>query len=268
MALLTCGFVGSLAAQERLSDAADGLSLDHPTGDRIIVIEGTESDERRTVDGDFLIGMTEELLRQGRAAESVLLELRERDLFFDEGWRSRMSAALTGLEGERRSIEFVEEPARYVPAANVVRDGARHYQIAAGVLRWAMLRDETSFSAAFGEFETGNRGVITGLAQLQLEWESETREQRLPPPDAFTVRQAMAELCGSRYGDRHRADYDLCIERQEAALRAINSRYGFSVGLDEPTFNSIRADCREAWPDDLVAQDRCEVSRTKASPNP
>ena len=78
-----------------------------------------------------------------------MLEMRERDLFSDQGWRDRLLGSLSWLDGSRRSLELAVEPARYTPATTIVRDGARHYQVAAGILRWAILQDQPRFSAAF-----------------------------------------------------------------------------------------------------------------------
>ncbi len=250
-----------LMAQQRLQEAANGLSLDHPENDVVIVVEEgrIEDESGPTVIGADLLEMTEELLAKGRTAEAVALETRNEDVFFDQGWRDRLLAELEAMDSSRRNLELVVIPDRYSAAVDSVLDGGRHYQLAAGILRWAILREQTVFSAAFDEFATGNEGVIAGLVAVRIENEAEQSEQQQPPLDIFTARQGMSAVCGSRYGQGRREDYDRCIHQQEAALEAINRRFGFTVGLDDPTFNSIRFGCRQAWPEDLVGQDRCEL---------
>jgi hypothetical protein len=100
---------------------------------------------------------------------------------------------------------------------------------------------------------------------LRREREAEAAEQPLPPPDPLAASQAITALCGKRYGKDERAGYDLCTERQNAALQNMNRRFGFNSGLEEPEFNTIRLRCRDRWPDDMVARDRCEVARIDAA---
>ena len=261
---------GHLAAQERLQEAANGLSLDQPEGDRVIVAEDVRSDDDSgpTVTGTDLVEMIDDLLASGRAAEAVALETRTEDLFFDQGWRDRLLDGLDAMDSSRRNLELTVVPERYSTAVQSVLDGGRHYQIAAGILRWAILRDQAVFSAAYDEFVAGNEGVIAGLVAVRNENQAELSERQQPPLDIFSARQGMAELCGSRYGQGRRDDYDRCVRQQEAALEAINRRFGFTVGLDDPTFNSIRFGCRQAWPGDLVGQDRCELDGARKASQP
>ena len=258
---------GPLVAQQRLQESANGLSLDQPENDRIIIVEEglSEDGSAPTVTGADLVEMTEELLARGKAADAVLLETRTNDVFFNQGWRDRLLGDLDAMDVSRRNLELAVVPERYSAAVGSVLEGGRHFQLAAGILRWAILRDQPLFSAAFDEFATGNKGVIAGLVEVRIENEAEESEQQQPPLDIFTARQGMAVLCGSRYGQGRQEDYDLCVRQQEAALEAINRRFGFTVGLDDPTFNSNRFGCRQAWPDDLVGQDRCELERARQS---
>ncbi len=260
---LMCGAAGPLAAQQRLQESAAGLSLDQPEGERIIVVEegATDDGSAPTASGEDLVEMTEDLLARGRAAEAVMLEARTEDVFFNQDWRDRLVAELTAMDSSRRNLELARAPERYLGAVESVLDGGRHYQLAAGILRWAILREQTLFSSAYDEFENGNEGVIAGLVEVRIEHEAEVSEQRQPPLDSYTARQNIRALCGSRSGEGRRDDYDLCVQQQEAALQAINHRFGFSVGMDEPAFNSIRFGCRQTWPEDLVAQNRCELDR-------
>ena len=264
------GISGLLAAQDRLQEAAGELSLDQPNGDRVIVVEEArfDDDSGPTVTGTDVLEMTEDLLALGRAAEAVALETRTEDLFYDQGWRDRLLAGLDALDSSRRNLELAVVHERYSTPVELVLEGGRHYQLAAGILRWAILRDQVLFSAAYDEFAAGNDGVIAGLVAVRNENEAELSEQQQPPLDIFSARQGMAEVCGSRYGQGRRDDYDRCIRQQEVALEAINRRFGFTVGLDDPTFNSIRFGCRQAWPDDLVGQDRCELDGARKAARP
>jgi len=247
-------------AQQRLPDAAKGLSLNHPEGETIIVLEGEEGEagDRPGVTGDDLVFMAQQLMAHGTAAESVLAEIRSDDLFFDEGWHGRVLDAVSNVERALRDLAFAQVPERYREGVSRVLEGGRRYQMAGGILSWSIAQDQPVFSGAFDQFTAGNRGVTAGLVKLRVERDAEEAEQPLPPPDPFTARQASAALCGRQYGEGERAGYDLCVERQHAALQAMNRRFGFSSGLDEPVFNSIRSRCRGQWPDDMVVRDRCE----------
>jgi hypothetical protein len=68
----------------------------------------------------------------------------------------------------------------------------------------------------------------------------------------------MAEACGAYYGAAQGRDYDRCIDRQQAAVQAIEHRFSFTERIEQPAFNAIRNRCREEWPRDFISRDRCE----------
>jgi hypothetical protein len=208
--------------------------------------------------GADLIAMAEQLLESGRAASGVLDESRSGLTFFEGSWRRRMLDALAEIDTTRFSLELIEAPERYRDVVARVADGAREYQLAAGIVRWAILRDQPVFSRAFDHMKVGEREVGAALGGLRRVVAAESNEGTPPAIDPFTAGQAMAEACRAYLGAAQGADYDRCIERQHAAVAAIEHRFSFTARIDEPAFNAFRNRCRDEWPRDFIGRDRCE----------
>ncbi len=265
--VLVLGWGPGVLAQDRLSDAGKGLSLDHPEGEQLLLIEDETGQSATLIDisGVEAVELAERALALGRTAESVLAETRSRDLFYDEGWRIRMIEACSDLENMVRSLNLLRPPDRFSELFAEVEAGARRYQLAAGMMRSAIARDEPLYGGAFDQFTAAGNTLLAGLVELRIENEREASEQPAPLLDPFASRQAAATLCKERYAGGPRAGYDSCMAQQAAAVDAIGGRFSFSVGVDEATFNSIRNGCRADWPDDMVARNRCELTRADAA---
>jgi hypothetical protein len=267
--LVCCGVIAATAGfgEQRLPDIAGGIELQRPAGEQLVIVaEGPEDQGGRVaVTGSDLVGMTEQLLEQSRHAAEILQETRTSLAFFDDGWRRRMLGALSDLDTTRTEFELCNPPDRYAEAVTRVTDGARDYQIAAGMLRWAISRDQARFSGAFEHLAAGDREVGAALAGLRVETLEQRYESDAPPPDPFAARQSAVRLCASRYGQGTGSGFDRCVAAQQASYDAITRRFSFTVGLDETSFNSIRNHCRDEWPDDLVSRDRCEQQRMAAA---
>lgn len=208
--------------------------------------------------GSDLVELTGQLLEVGRAASTVLDESRSGLTFFDPDWRRRMLNTLAEIDTTRFGLELVEAPDRYVDALDRVVEAAREYQLAAGIVRWAILRDRPVFSKAFDHMKAGEREVDAALAGLRREAGVAGNEATPPPIDPYTAGQAMAEACRAYHGVAQGADFDRCIDRQQAALLAIEHRFSFTERIDEQAFNAIRSRCGDEWPGDFVSRDRCE----------
>lgn len=247
-------------ADQRLQDVAGSMTLKRPDVEQLLIVdpEGSAAGSQTDATGADLIGLTEQLLESGRAASAVLDEGRSGLTFFDQGWRRRMLDALAEIDTTRFSLELVEAPERYADALGRVVDGARQYQLAAGILRWAILRDRPVFSKAFEHMRVGEREVKAALGRLRSEGVEEWNEAAPPAVDPFAAGQAMAEVCAALYAAGQGSGHDRCLERQRAALWAIEHRFSFTEGIEEPAFNAIRNRCRDEWPRDFVGRDRCE----------
>lgn len=267
--LVLCGAMAAASGfgEQRLPDVASKIVLQRPAGEQLVVVESgpTEPGRRVAVTGVDLVEMTEALLARSREAAGILQETRTSLAFFDDGWRRRMLAVLSDIDTARIDLELCQPPDRYAEAVTRVTDGARQYQIAAGMLRWAIYRDQARFSGAFEHFEAGDREVGAALAGLRVETREQRYESEASSVDPFAASQAASRICGSWYGTALRPEYDRCIAMQRASYEAITRRFSFTVGLDEPSFNSIRNHCRDEFPDDLVARDRCERQRMAAA---
>ncbi len=265
--LLGLALGSDVRAQDRLSDAGKGLSLDHPEAEQLLLVKGDSEPAGQLIDitGADAVELGERALVLGEAAESVLTETRRQDLFFDAGWRGRMLEACSDVENMRRSLQLVRPPERYANAFAEVVDGLRRYSIGTGMMEWAISEDQPRYAGAFDQFNAARRGMLAGVIELRLEHEREGAEQPALPMDPYTSNQVAAALCTARYGEAKGAGYDNCMAQQMAALDTINRRFGFTVGLDEATFNTIRHACRRECSDDLVALDRCESSRAHAA---
>jgi len=255
MAVAAAGF-----GEQRLHDVAGSIKLKRPAGEQLVIVEpeARAPGSRMGATGAGLIELADQLLESGRAASAVLDESRSGLTFFEGGWRRRMLDALAEIDTTRFSLELVESPERYRDALARVTDGAREYQLAAGIVRWAILRDQPVFSRAFDHMRVGEREVGAALGGLRKVGAVERNEGTPPPIDPFTASQAMAEACRAYLGAAQGADYGRCIERQQAAVAAIEHRFSFTERLDEPAFNAIRNRCREEWPRDFISRDRCE----------
>jgi hypothetical protein len=246
--------------EQRLQSVAGSIKLKRPAGEQLMIVEpeARTPGSRMDATGAGLIELAQQLLESGRAASAVLDESRSGLTFFEGGWRRRMLDALAEIDTTRFSLELIQAPDRYRDAVDRVADGAREYQLAAGIVRWAILRDQPVFSRAFDHMRVGEREVGAALGGLRRVGTVEWNEGTPPPIDPFTASQAMAEACRAYLGAAQGADYDRCIERQQAAVAAIEHRFSFTERLDEPAFNAIRNRCREEWPRDFISRDRCE----------
>ena len=247
-------------AEQRLSEVAGTIKLKRPAGDQFVMVEPAAGGPgaRMSATGSDLVELTGQLLEEGRAASTVLEESRSGLTFFDSAWRRRMLDTLAEIDTTRFSLELVEAPGRYVDALDRVVEAAREYQLAAGIVRWAILRDRPVFSKAFDHMRAGEREVGAALVGLRREAGVEGNEAAPPPIDPYTAGQAMAEACGAYSRAARGPDYDRCIGQQQAALLAIEHRFSFAERVDERAFNAIRSRCTEEWPSDFVSRDRCE----------
>jgi hypothetical protein len=255
MAAAAVGF-----GDQRLSEVAGAITLKRPAGEQLVIVEPADRTpgSRMETTGADLTKLADQLLESGRAASAVLDESRSGLTFFEGGWRRRMLDALAEIDTTRFSLELVETPERYRDALARVTDGAREYQLAAGIVRWAILRDQPVFSRAFDHMRVGEREVGAALGGLRRVGAVEGSEGTPPSIDPFTASQAMAEACRGYLGAAQGADYDRCIDRQRAAVAAIGHRFSFTERVEEPAFNAIRNRCREEWPRDFISRDRCE----------
>jgi hypothetical protein len=254
-------------AEQRLQDVAARITLKRPVGEQLVIVEpeGREPGAGVIAAGADLIDLSEQLLEDGRAASTVLDESRSGLTFFEPAWRQRMLDAIAEIDTTRFSLELVEAPQRYIGAMNRVVEAAREYQLASGIVRWAILRDRPVFSGAFDHMRAGERELGAALAGLRREAGVEKSEAAPPPIDPFAAGQTMAETCATSFGATSGRDDQRCLERQRAAMLAIERRFSFSEGLDERAFNAIRSRCREQWPGDFVGRDRCERSAISAA---
>lgn len=267
---VVCGLLAAAAsvnAEQRLSDIAGSIELQRPAGEQLVMVEpGPERTGMGVpTSGDALIEIADQLLATGRAAADLLEETRTSLAFFDDGWRRRMSSALEDIDAARVEVEFSKPPDRYRDAVALTLEGARQYQIAAGIVRWAMLRDQALFSGAFDYLESGDRKVATALVQLRYDARDARWESGSAPPDELTPGQTVSQFCASRHRMGDSGAYDRCVADQRASLEAMRGRFSFTVGLDEASFNSIRNRCRDEWPEDLAARDLCERERMSAA---
>ena len=255
MAVAAAGF-----GEQRLHDVAGSIKLKRPAGEQLVIVEpeARAPGSRMGATGAGLIELADQLLESGRAASAVLDESRSGLTFFEGGWRRRMLDALAEIDTTRFSLELVEAPERYRDALARVTDGAREYQLAAGIVRWAILRDQPVFSRAFDHMRVGEREVGAALGGLRKVGAVEGGEGTPPSIDPFTASQSMAGACRAYVVATQGADYDRCIGRQQAAVQAIEHRFSFTERIEEPAFNTIRNRCREEWPRDFISRDRCE----------
>ena len=255
MAVAAAGF-----GEQRLQSVAGSIKLKRPAGEQLVIVEpeARAPGSRMGATGADLVELADQLLESGRAASAVLDDSRSGLTFFEGGWRRRMLDALAEIDTTRFSLELIEAPERYRDTVARVADGAREYQLAAGIVRWAILRDQPVFSRAFDHMRVAERELGAALGGLRRVGAAESNEGTPPAIDPFTASQAMAEACRAYLGAAQGPDYDRCIERQQAAVAAIEHRFSFTERVDEPAFNAFRNRCRDEWPRDFIGRDRCE----------
>ena len=263
MLLLLAAAAAPGICEQRLSDIAGSIELVRPTGDQVVVVEPGRrpAGGRVAVSGSELVELAETLRHAGRSAAALLGETRTSHAFFDDSWRRRIEDALIDIERARASLELARVPERFVAFSDRIEDGGRQLQAAAGIVRWAMVRDAPLLSGAFDNLEAGDREISSALAALKAEVSVEQLEVEPAPADPYQAVEGARRLCRSRYGNERAPGFDRCMELQLAAHEAMLRRYSFTVGLEESAFNSARNTCRAEWPEDLVARDRCEQQR-------
>jgi hypothetical protein len=267
MALCGVLLAATALAEQRLPDVAASIRLQRPDGERLVVVEPGPGKPggRVEVSGTDVVEMTETLLARGRVAADLLQQTRSSLVFFDDGWRRRMLDAFSDVDTARIDLELCQPPSRYRDAVDDVTMAAREYQVAAGIVRWAILRDQALLGGAYRHMEAGERGLRGALAELRTSAGQERIESAPPSTELFASGGDARAVCREQYGTDSGPALDHCIERQEASLDAMRRRFSFSVGLDGATFNAIRHACGQEWGGDMVDRDRCEQQRMAAA---
>lgn len=269
--LLTLVAALPASAQEKhLGEVAGGIRLNRPGGEPVVIddqslppavapIEVTPYPERLA----NLVASYRSVVQQ---LETTLTEMDRGMVLYDPVWRE--SVERDCLRVEELGIEVAAaapEPA-YTEAHEAAREASREYDQAIAAVRRAITNMTPTIGERFLHLRNGR--LQLERAQALAEEARARLELERPPQDVVGGRgfDAGAEVCASRYPN------DLALQRhcavaQQRAVRELEGRTAYGLGLDERTFNAIRNRCQAEWGNDYEGRNVCERNALAALPS-
>ena len=256
--------VAPVAAQQSLGDVAGSIKLNN-TGDKGVVIDQRSVGRSRPTspalsDGEILLETTQGCAAAAQALSNLLGETGSGKVFYDDGWRARVSEAGEQFDQPREELALIYAPERYAAAYDKADRGATAATVGLGILRAAISADRPLFSEAKRELADGTRLLESATRDLRAVLRAEDAEAPSPPIDPIAADRSIDAVCRKSFAQGSQG-FDSCIAEQKAAMNTIIDRSAPGVRLDQATFNSIRNNCRYEWPDDFVNRNLCERTR-------
>jgi len=253
-----------VAAQQSLGDVAGSIKL-KKAGDDVVVIDQRSVGRSRPIspalsDGEILLETTQECAAAAQALSNLLGETGSGKVFYDDGWRARVAEAGEQFDQPREDLALIYAPERYAVAYEKADRGATAATVGLGILRAAISADRPLFSEAKRELADGTRLLESATRDLRAVLRAEDAEAPSPPIDPIAADRSIDAVCRKSFAQGSQG-FDSCIAEQKAAMNTIIDRSAPGVRLDQPTFNSIRNNCRYEWPNDFVNRNLCERTR-------
>ncbi len=269
LALLVVLAAAQAAAQDTLADVAGSITLRPPTEDAVLVDLAPEPGPEDTpvIRGPALLDVLDELLVLSSAAAAVLDEAAADDAFFAPEWRERMLTTCAELLSSGRGLRLRTPDPRYAAAYDVASDGIDAAELAARVIEATVEQDQPLYGPAVRHLADAQALFGRALEQARRTRRGELAEADPVTEDPLALELGMASLCDHRAGGDERARSE-CLKGQRAALDALRARQALQFQIDQPAFNAARNGCRDEWPADLAARDRCERERMAAAGQP
>ncbi len=258
---LAAGLASPAGAQQNLGEVAGKIKLKKPEGGAVVIDQQSVGRMVRSgptgTDSERLLETTTRCGDAARSLAALLGETGSGEVFYNDAWRARVKTAGEAFDEVRKELEFAAVPGGYQAAYGTAESGSDEAAAGLEILRQAILIDRPQFTEAKKLLAAGIGVLDQAMAEMRKLMREENAAQPPPATDALTVSNGIRSLCGGRYAVGSQG-YDDCFKAQENAERAINSRFAFSVGLEEAEFNTIRNGCLYEWPDDLAQRDACE----------
>jgi hypothetical protein len=253
-----------VAAQQSLGDVAGSIKLKR-TGDNDVVIDQTSVGRSRSIssslsDGQALLEATKECATAAQTLSDLLGETGSGEVFYDDGWRTRVEAAGGEWDQSNRVFEVIYAQDQYEAPYDTAERGATATTIGLGILRGAISNDQPLFGEAKRQIAEGAELLESAERDLSAALRREEAESPPPPIDPIAADRSIEAVC-RKSGAEGSQGFDSCVAEQQAAMDAIMGRYAPSVRLDQATFNKIRNSCLYEWPDDFVSRNLCERQR-------
>ena len=255
--------VGTVAAQEkRLSDVASDIQLRPPSEEAVFVdlaSAGVGASSTRD-----LVELADEYSESLATVAGLLSEAGDDDRFFAVDWREQIATACLDVDTLGSSLAVMRPPERLASAHEELIDASRDCDRATRGVREALRMDQPLYGSAMRLLSDCREVVSRSVETMHRIRRDELQELQPAYDDPLAAAVAIADLCRERAGGQG-PRFDECVAGQEGARRAIADRFGFSVMLDDATFNVIRNSCRLEWPGDYVGRNRCELQRIAQS---
>ena len=256
-----------LAAQQSLGDVAGSIKLNRPAGESVVIDHDSIAQTRRRPAGGTdavrfgdVIG---DCLAESTALRDLVEETRDGTSFYRDQWRERVEAVGFRLDNALGELGLVVADGRYLEAHDLAGRGAYLVGDALLILRGAIAEDRPVFSESKTLSMEAVRFFEKAQTALGAAMRADAAEAEAPAINPIEANRVMSAYCGGMY-ELGSSGFDRCVAEQRAALDAIAGRYPPDVGLDAPSFNFIRHNCRFEWSDNYAAQDRCERNRIAA----
>lgn len=251
--------VGSAAGQEqRLSDVASDIRLRPPLEDAVFV--DLAYGRAVTSSSQNLVELADDYSQNLEELATLLSEIGVDDRFYAADWREQVLAACIDLDAVGYSLAAVQPPERLAAAYDDLIGASEECARGTQGIREAIRVDQPLYGGALRSMRDCSTEVSRSVGQMHRIRRAELQESQPAFDDPLAAAVGVTELCSARVG-RAGPAFEECVAEQEDARRAIAGRFGFSVLLDEATFNVIRNSCRIEWPSDFVGRNRCERQR-------
>ena len=256
-------------AQQSLGDVAGSIKLKRPEGESVVIDQnsvGKARSQPRDTESDLLRDIVGDCLTETSALHDLISETRDGTTFFHDPWRDRVEEVGFRLEGALDELVLVTVEGRYQAAYDLAGIAADQAREALVIIRRAIATDQPVFSKA----RTMSRDAVWEFKNAQKALGAASRvdaaEEEAPLINPIEADRVMNALCGGGHAEGS-SGFESCIAEQRAAVDAMAGRFAPGVSLDAASFNAIRNNCRFEWPDNFVAQDRCERTRIAAKKN-
>jgi hypothetical protein len=253
---------GDASAQEtHLGDVAESIRLDHPAGEPVIIDDQSFPPAVSPAEGapytERLAGIAEAYRSAVERLETTLGEMDRGMVLYDPEWRSAVEDICLDIEELTIEVTAATPSPPYAEAHEALRAATREYGEAIAAVRRAV----ANMTPTIGERLVHLRDGRLWLERAQALAEK-TRER-------LELESTPAEVVGSQGFDggeavcaaRYPTDPDLedaCLRVQERAVRELEGRTAFGLGLDDATFNAIRNRCQLEWGTDYEGRNDCE----------
>jgi hypothetical protein len=258
------------AAQQKLGDVAGSIKLKKSEGEAVVIDDAQMGRRSRSAssgagESSLLYDVMGDCLEVSRSLAAVLSDApRISPLVYSEDFRAQLEEIGLQLESVSGGLRMIPDTGAYedayqqaVVGLEQVQQGFSSAQVAVGANRVVNKEVREQVSA-------GADAIETAMTAARAVERAEAAVAPAPPIDPIAAASSIRTVC-LRMGAEGSEAYQSCVSQQNAAVDALYSRSGASVGLDEASFNKIRNGCRFEWPDNYYNRNACETRRAAST---